>query len=112
MGCVAVNPGCTVSRLKGNLEPLGARLLDNNLQPLDVTSRSFVFVLVDTITGLTFLSDGSVSIDDPLLGLVSWQPRAGETDTPGTYAGYFLDQGRVRDHPYDGRSLLLVVKDL
>ena len=113
--CVNTSTVCSVPKLVGNLEPIGFQLMDNNCDPVDISGQSFWFEMINIDTGIDYLIDGVIVVDDAPTGRVSWHPREGETDDEGTYAGYVMQTNCVDAcgvWPYERRKLLIVIDEM
>ena len=95
-------------RIKGNTEPIGAQLKDQDDAVIDVTGLTIKFRMVNTDTQAVKINNAAATIDDAVNGKVSYTPVAGDVDTVGTYAIYFVDDAtNDRLFPYDGARWIL-----
>lgn len=100
---------CTVDRVVGNLEPIGAALKDIDGGVIDVTGLTIRFRMVLIALPNTVKIDSVLAtIDTASTGLVSYSPSSGDMDTAGLYACYFIDDDTIdRLFPYDGANFQL-----
>ena len=71
------------------LPVVGGELLSCSTgQPINLTGSTVEFVMNDESDALVF-SD-SATVENALLGTVSYQWKSGDTDTPGTYYAKFV----------------------
>lgn len=110
---IRTNPIQTLTRVKDNLEAIGAKLKDNTGVAIDLTGKSVSFRLVDQASGAVKIDNASASIDDAVAGKVSYQPSGDDFDTSGSFAAYFiLDESPDQRFPYDGgRFVIRVVEE-
>lgn len=102
------NTLCTVNRVVGNLEPIGAALKDIDGTDLDLTGKTIKFRMVLISDGTVKINSASATLDTASTGLVSYSPSSGDMDTAGLYACYFVDDDTVdRLFPYDGANFQL-----
>lgn len=106
------NPVVTVVRVKGNLEPIGATLLDNEGTAVNLTGKSITFRMINESTGEVKVDDQPAVIDNPVTGEVRYNPAAADVDTVGRWAMYFrTDDAPQRRFPYDGAKYVLNIMD-
>ena len=97
-------------RVKGNLETVGATLQDNTGTDIDVTSSTILFRMVRLSDGEVMIDNASASVDSGSDGEVSYTPSAGDFDTPGKYAAYFIIDDTIdKRFPYDGAKFIIHV---
>lgn len=102
-------PQMTIPRVKGNVEPIAATLYAQNGSAVDLTGRTMTYRIVDTATNAV-KGSGGVFVTSAAAGEVSLVPAAGDVDTAGLFAVYFIDD-QGRRYPYDGARCLLHVKE-
>ena len=102
-----------LTRIKGNLEPIGATLKDINAAALSLTGLTMKFRMV-------LVSDGTVKVNNAAAvadadqtankGKVTYSPVAADMNTVGQYAAYYVADAAVeRLFPYDGATFLIRV---
>ena len=102
------NTLCTVDRVVGNREPLGATLTDIDGAALNLTGKTITFRMVLMLDGSVKVNDASAALDVAASGQVSYTPAAIDVDTAGLYACYFTDDDTIdRLFPYDGANFQL-----
>ena len=102
------NTLCTVDRVLGNLEPIGAALKDIDGAQIDVTGLTILFRMILISDGSVKINNAAGAIDTALTGLVSYTPSGTDMDTAGRYACYFIDDATIdRLFPYDGANFQL-----
>lgn len=105
------NTLCTVGRVVGNLEPIGATLTDIDGVKLNLSGKTILFRMVLISDGTVKINSVSATIDTAADGEVSYSPASGDMDTAGLYAMYFIDDDTVdRLWPYDGANFQLNLK--
>ncbi len=109
------NTICTVDRVVGNREPIGATLTDIDGEALNLTAKTITFRMILISDGSVKVDDASAALDVAANGEVSYTPAAIDVDTAGLYACYFTDDDTIdRLFPYDGANFqlnLLAEKD-
>jgi len=109
---IASNTVQTLVRVKGNLEAIGGELKDNAGTVVDLTGKTLKFRMVNLESGAVKVNDASADIDDATAGKASYSPSAGDVDTAGEYAGYFIIDDSVDErYPYDGPTFQIVIVD-
>lgn len=97
-------------RVVGNREPIGATLQDADGAAIDLSSRSVYFRMVDMSDGTVVVDSDAATKDDAANGQVSFTPAAGDVDTAGEYAIYFVDDASPpRRWPYEPAAWRLVI---
>ena len=113
MSTPATNSSVKIRRVVGNREAIGATLLDNNGNALNLTGKSIKFRMVHetgSSKGTVKVNNATATIDTAASGQVSYTPDAADVDTAGLFACYFIDDDTIdRLFPYDGANLLLEI---
>ncbi len=109
-----VNPKVTLPRVRGNREPIGAILQENDGTAIDLTGKSVTFRMVNESTGLVVVDDKAADIDGDQTantGKVSYTPEASEVDfSGGRFAMYFRTNDNPQQRfPYDGAKFVLQI---
>lgn len=103
---INANSYVTLIRVKGNREPIAAQLLDNDGEPVSggISGHTIVFRMVNMATGVAKVDNQAATIDDAETCEVHYSPAAGDVDTAGNFAAYFLDLTANPNtrFPYDG----------
>jgi hypothetical protein len=102
------NEQLMLSRVVGNLEPIGFTLQDNAGAAIDLTGRAVNFRLVNMDTGAAKVTGSACVVGSPANGEGYYQPVSTDLDTAGRYAVYFVDDATPpRRWPYDGAKFQL-----
>jgi len=104
------NPLEVLTRIKNNLEPIGALLRDIDGTAIDVTGLTILARMVKVLDATVKINNAAATIDDATAGKVSYAPTGTDMDTPGDYAFYFVDDAATdRVFPYDGAKFIVRV---
>ena len=102
------NEQLTLSRVVGNLEPIGFTLQNNAGAAINLTGRTVNFRLVNIDTGTAKVTGNACVLTSASTGEGYYQPVTADMDTAGRYAVYFVDDSTpARRWPYDGAKFQL-----
>lgn len=93
-----------IVRVKGNREPLDVVILDNDGAVVDCSGKTFVCRWIDIDAHTVKVNDSACTVTSGAAGEVRYTPAAGDVDTAGLFAVYFIDTSVTpnRWYPYDG----------
>ena len=102
----------TLIKVKDNLEAIGGTLKDNSGTVIDVTGETILFRMVSLEDGSVKINNQSATVDSGTAGQVSYSPAAGDFDTAGEYAAFFIIDGATDQRfPFDGAKFRIHVID-